>query len=89
MKTRMPWSWFPLAAFLTVNNGAIAETELARQVLALTGSRTKIVWTRGDRDNGGTLMGFDTEEGKERVIVPAPEVCSVPWFTPDGERIVK
>lgn len=54
----------------------------------MTGSRTKIVWTRGYRDSGGTLMGFDTADGRERVIVPAPEICHVPWFTHDGRRIV-
>lgn len=84
----MRCEWMVLALVIAVSSGAVAETELAQKVLELTGSRTKIAWTRGYRDNGGALMGFDTADGKERVIVPAPEVCYVPWFTPDGERIV-
>ncbi len=62
---------------------------LAKQLSDLVGGRrVKVIWTRGYRDTGGPLMGFDTEEGKERVIVPAPAVCCNPWFSLDGNRIL-
>lgn len=54
------------------------------------GRRVKVAWLRGGKGqvDDGCLMGFDTDEGKERVIVPAPTVCTDPYFSPDGTRIV-
>lgn len=54
---------------------------------AAGGRRVKVIWNRGGRDQG-RLMGFDTEEGRERVIVPAPVTCTFAFFTGDGKRIV-
>ena len=60
---------------------------LAKQLSDLVGGRrVKVVWTRGNRGEG-YLMGFDTEEGKERVIVPAPAACLYTYFTHDGNRV--
>jgi hypothetical protein len=61
---------------------------IAKQVVDLTGGRTKIIWVRGSRDFGGFLMCFDTDEGKERVVVPGQAKCMDPKLTPDGTRIL-
>lgn len=62
----------------------------ARLVDLAGGRRVKVAWLRGGAAQGddGCLMGFDTAEGKERVIVPAPTVCTDPYFSPDGDRIL-
>lgn len=62
----------------------------ARLVDLAGGRRVKVAWLRGNAAQGddGCLMGFDTAEGKERVIVPAPTVCTDPYFSPDGGRIL-
>ena len=62
---------------------------LTREILELTGGRrTKILWTRGTRADGGLLMCFDTAEGKERAIIQAPKVCFDAKLTPDGKRVI-
>lgn len=58
---------------------------IAKAVLEMTGARTKIIWIRGSRDDGGKLMCFDTNEGKERVLV---DKADDPRLTPDGTRIL-
>lgn len=62
----------------------------ARLIDLAGGRRVKVAWLRGGAAQGddGCLMGFDTAEGKERVIVPAPTVCTDPYFSPDGDRIL-
>lgn len=70
--------------------------DVAKEVLAMTGSRTKIVWVRlvagtgGNRD-GSTpeweLMGLDTADGKTRVILPGPASYMNPCISPDGEKV--
>ena len=70
--------------------------DVAQEVLAMTGSRTKIVWLRlvagtgGNRD-GSTpeweLMGLDTADGKTRVILPGPASYVTPCISPDGEKV--
>ncbi len=64
---------------------------VAAQLFDLAGGRrVKVAWLRGGNEQGddGCLMGFDTAEGKERVIVPAPTICTDPYFSPDGSRIL-
>ena len=68
--------------------GVNATADIAAQLLKVTGRRTRIAWTRGDRDQGGVLMGLDTDNGKERVIVDAAMKCVNPCLTSDGNRIV-
>ncbi len=60
---------------------------IAARLLKVTGRRTRIAWTRGDRDAGGILMGLDTDTGRERIIVDTI-TCVDPCITPDGARVV-
>jgi hypothetical protein len=83
--------WFGIAGVLwaaCMAAPAEAQSELSEKVLALTGSRTKVVWIRGSRDAGGKLMCFDTSEGKERDVVPSMNKCQDPKLTPDASRIL-
>lgn len=70
--------------------------DVAQEVLALTGSRTKIVWvhrvagTGENLDGNGPeweLMGLDTADGKTRVILPGPASYRNPCISPDGEQV--
>jgi len=74
-----------------------AADDLAAQILRMTGARTKIVWAHkvaGARNAWGgnapefELRGFDTAEGKERVILPGPASYGNPSITPDGSGVV-
>ncbi len=88
MKT-MRWAlWLLAPAVVAGSLSAAAQSETAARILEATGRRTRVAWIRGSRDAGGVLMGFDTTEGKERVIVSNPALCRNPWFTRDGERIL-
>ena len=71
--------------------------DLAADVFRMTGARTRIVWAhqvKGDAKRWGSgssefeLMGFDTAEGKPRVILPGPAGYGNPSLTPDGSRVV-
>lgn len=61
---------------------------VVEQLRKATGRKTRVAWTRGDRDNGGILMGLDSEKGRERVIVKSEMRCYNPCFTADGNRIL-
>lgn len=76
---------------------AAPEAGLASQVLEMTGARTKIVWAHQvgsqEKKHGSSspdfeLMGFDTGEGKSRVILPGPASYGNPSITSDGTRVV-
>jgi len=63
----------------------------------MTGARTRIVWAHqvkgeGKRWGSGSsefeLLGFDTDEGKPRVILPGPASYANPGLTPDGSRVI-
>jgi hypothetical protein len=81
---------------LSVSGWAGLRAGLASDIEVFTGGRTKIVWARGvtanvDNDiatKNYKLMGFDTREGQERVIVPGPISCADPWITSDGQRVI-
>ncbi len=75
---------FDLGAAAT-NQKAVSVRDQLREVI---GRKTRIVWTRGDRDNGGILMGLDSEKGRERVIGREDWKCFNPCFTSDGNRIL-
>ena len=76
--------------------------ELNSEIIELTGSRrTKIVWFQhqGDgndsdrgkvRENIYNLVCFDTDEGKERILVPKVSGSNelYPFFTHDGSKVV-
>jgi len=76
---------------------AVAES-LADAVLKLTGSRTRIVWMHAVQDVAANnwdaispdyeLKGFDTAEGRARVILPGPASYANPCITPDGQRVL-
>ena len=74
--------------------------DVAQEVLAMTGSRTKIVWARrvAGADNAGgftsalnppewALMGLDTADGQTRAILPGPALFVNPCISPDGETV--
>jgi len=76
---------------------AADEGDLAAEIVKMTGARTKIVWAHkvagSKRAWGGNapefeLMGFDTAEGKPRVILPGPASYGNPSITQDGSRVV-
>lgn len=83
-------AWLVASLFLLFSGegGAGPETELAKRVLELTGSRTKIIWKRGSRDDFGKLMCFDTAEGVERTVVDRPDFCKNPYIAKNGACIV-
>jgi hypothetical protein len=70
--------------------------DLAADIEAFTGGRTKIVWARsvtGAQDDdlqikAYELLGFDSHEGFERVIAPGPISCANPLITSDGMRVI-
>ena len=73
--------------------------DLAGEITALTGTRTKFVWMRGmnghgnawnhpgDNPNSYRLMVFDTAEGKERELCPGPAAYSGPQINYDGTYV--
>ncbi len=72
---------------------------VADKLRKLTGAeQVRLVWvrnvtTRGNRPSDGTtseytLMGFDTAEKSERVILPGPASYGRPLITSDGRRIL-
>ena len=79
--------------------GAAAEgnkpdRDLASRIVEMTGARTKIVWQHQATVEPGSgwdattpqyeLMGFDTDEGKARVILPGPASYANCCIAPDG-----
>ncbi|MDD4822708.1 MAG: hypothetical protein PHI48_09155 [Bacteroidales bacterium] len=63
----------------------------------LTGKQTRVVWVRdfsgknrnsSENDNKLKIVGFDSKEGKEHVILDQLDGYTKPLFTPDGDRIV-
>lgn len=78
----------PLAFFWLLVPAVARADSLSKEILDATGGhRTKIVWARGSRDEGGKLMCFDTIDGKERVLVDRTD-CEDPRLSPDGTRIL-
>jgi len=103
MRYRCVCSLLIVAASLTpaglAGSAAAAEQpSLAEKVLEMTGARTKIVWQHqvteapGDNWDATTpqyeLMGFDTAEGKPRVILPGPASYANCCITPDGNQVL-
>ena len=87
----------PLLCCVLLGGAASARGDLAADVLEMTGARTKIVWAHkiaGAKSEWVAnsrlfeLVGFDTADGTERVILPGPASYGNPSITPDGKRIV-
>ncbi len=71
--------------------------DLAADVVAMTGARTKIVWIHCVQGQGKNwdaiepnyeLVGFDTAAGRRRVILPGPAAYANPCLSPDGEWVL-
>ena len=69
----------PLLCCILLGGAASARGDLAADVLKMTGARTKIVWAHkiagaksawGGNSSQFELVGFDTADGTERVILP-------------------
>ncbi|NQT20182.1 MAG: hypothetical protein HQ592_10800 [Planctomycetes bacterium] len=77
---------------------AAGGSNLAKEVLAMTGARTRIVWMHNVGTAAGNkwdaitaeyeLMGFDTDEGKARVILPGPASFANCNIAPDGNQVL-
>ncbi|NQZ69077.1 MAG: PD40 domain-containing protein, partial [Lentisphaeria bacterium] len=92
--------FFGLISCLLLSGTAFGQDgkKLAKEILAMTGARTKIVWARAMKGMSGKnwevlkeeyeLMLFDTNTGKEKVVLPGPAMYGCPWITPDGQRII-
>lgn len=74
-----------------------ARADTAAEVLAMTGARTKIVWLHGVQGKGNgwdaisadyELVGFDTDDGRIRTILPGPASYANPCISPDGEQVL-
>ena len=97
MKAIPRWPGRILAAIaVLLASSQTASANVAQEVLKLTGRRTKIVWLRSVNGWSGlpgwrshyALMGLDTDEGKEREILPGPASYANPWITSDGTRVI-
>ena len=85
-----------ILSFTRWGSAADAPPDLAGQILAMTGARTKIVWVHSLGRNKGwdgveptyELKAFDTDEGKARVVLPGPASYANPCISPDGEKIL-
>jgi hypothetical protein len=67
---------------------------VAQQIRQMTDARTRIAWSRqgastkpGDSRPNYAIMVLDTNEGRERVLVPE-SYCRAPFITPTGKRVV-
>jgi hypothetical protein len=108
MKNKLVTRWMAIAVAATAalpchaadkSDAATAgegRADVAQEVLAMTGSRTKIVWVHRVAGTGEDLvgngpewelMGLDTAEGKTRVILPGPASYRNPCISPDGEKV--
>jgi hypothetical protein len=68
---------------------ARAAENVAAELLQMIGARTKVVWSRGSTtENRYDLMVFDTNEGKERVLLANSISCPHPVITPDGKYVL-
>ncbi len=100
MKLRMAFVLLLIVGLLAsvAHDAPAQEKTLAEQVLEMTGARTKIVWQHQVTVEPGSgwdattpqyeLMGFDTDEGKARVILPGPASYANCNITPDGNQVL-
>ena len=91
-----PWAKVWSVGFLLLAwTNAVQAADLASQIVKLTGARTKLVWVRstplGDPKEAKpklaySLMGCDTQDNKEHVILSDLDRNVYPWITHDGAR---
>ncbi len=93
----MTWDRIAATVLFAFVHGATLADDIAVEIRRMTGARTRIVWAhqvQGDVKRWGSgsaefaLMGFDTEAGRSRVILPGPDSFANPSITPDGSRVV-
>ncbi len=83
-----------LASYLLCSHSIVAQnTDLQK----LTGKQSRVVWVRDfsgkDRHSNenefkSKIIGFDSKEGKEHVILDQLDGYTKPLFTPDGNRVL-
>jgi hypothetical protein len=82
-----------ISAAIAVSEQASAQNA-GSAVGTFTGAHTRIVWVQGDGTDPETegvqltLMGLDSKDGKERVIIGQPRSIVKPRFTSRADRIV-
>ena len=92
------WRALPLTVVCAMALGAAASrADVASEVRAATGARTRIVWCR-DAGNGADalargdklqLVGFDSHDGRGvRTILDRPANYAKPMIAPKGDRVV-
>ena len=87
-----------LLALMCTSCGSSAEKPVSASLEELTGSRTRVVWSRQVERNGDdplgfgddfVLMGLDTQDPTgERVILSNKSSYRKPLISPDGQQIV-
>jgi hypothetical protein len=77
------------AALLMAMPMAPGAESVAKQILALTEARTKVVWARsiGQKDHWA-IMGFDTDDDRERILVAGTATWHHAFITANGKRVV-
>ena len=82
------------AAVALVPDRAGADGNAAAEILKMTGgARVRIVWARYAKEKDHWIIGgFDTSEGRERIIVPDTTTIGYPFghpkITPSGKRVI-
>jgi len=82
-----------LSALLYSHSGVAQNIDLQK----LTGKQTRVVWVRdfsgkdrnsSEHDYKLKIVGFDSKEGKEQIILDQLDGYTNPLITPDGQRVV-
>lgn len=93
----MKTAFFFVATLLTAllfSQSSVAQTV---DLQKLTGKQTRVVWVRdfgaknrnsSENKNKSKIMGFDSKEGKEHIILDQLDGYANLLFTPDGNRVV-
>lgn len=83
-----------LTSYLLYSNSIIAQTTDLQKI---TVKQTRVVWVRDfsgkDRHSNtneykSKIVGFDSKEGKEHIILDKLDGYTKPLFTPNGDRVV-
>jgi hypothetical protein len=91
------WAGLFVAAGLVAPEAGAADN-VAAEIRSLTGQCTRIVWIRSSGGIGHpfgplkgekwTIMVLDTEEGKERQLLPDSDDYNHVMITPTGGRVI-
>jgi hypothetical protein len=101
MKTRSYlWSSVFICGQILLGMATAHGQDAAAQIRKLTGAHTRLVWVRSPNGTGDkfgprpgasgpyVVVGFDTDAGGERIIVPQPGDWNHPLITPSGSRVI-